>query len=419
MDLTYPPEAEQFRKEIRPGSRRTSPRAGSTTGFELTRRGAQGASTRSGRSKLYEGGWICASWPQEYGGKGLHDGERRAERGVRPGQARRCGPTSSATRSSAPPSCSGAPRSRRRSSCPRSCSGEISLVPGLQRAGLRLRPRLAQDHGRARRRRVGDQRPEGLDHPGAVRRLHLPAGPHRPGRAQAHGHLVPARADEAARHRGAADRRSPTASAEFNEVFFDNARCPKDNVVGRRQQRLERGHDHARLRAGHVGHHRLPPLLRRARRRSSTQARKQRQASTIRSSARAWRTAVEGADHGGQRPAVAHRDAQREEGPAAAALGATNKMFWSEIPPRRDGARPRHHRAGRPDPHRRRRPGVRARRWAARARAAALPGEPAAGVVLLLPLGDDLGRHGRDPAQHRGRARARPAQGAEAPACTS
>ena len=57
-----------------------------------------------------------------------------------------------------------------------------ALVPGLQRAEHRLRPRLAQDHGRARRRRVGHQRPEGVDHRRPPRRLLLPAHPHRPGR---------------------------------------------------------------------------------------------------------------------------------------------------------------------------------------------------------------------------------------------
>ena len=43
-----------------------------------------------------------------------------------------------------------------------------------------------------------------------------------------------------------------------------------------------------------------------------------------------------------------------------------------------------------------------------------LPRQQPAVALLLLPLGDDLGRVGRDPAQHRGRAGARPAQGAQA-----
>ena len=44
-----------------------------------------------------------------------------------------------------------------------------------------------------------------------------------------------------------------------------------------------------------------------------------------------------------------------------------------------------------------------------------LSGQPDDVVVLLLALGDDLGRHQPDPAQHRRRARARPPQRAQAP----
>ena len=39
-------------------------------------------------------------------------------------------------------------------------------------------------------------------------------------------------------------------------------------------------------------------------------------------------------------------------------------------------------------------------------------------AVLLHPVRDDLGRHRRDPAQHRRRARARPAQGAHRSSCS-
>ena len=49
-------------------------------------------------------------------------------------------------------------------------------------------------------------------------------------------------------------------TAEFNEVFFTDARCPRDNVVGGVEQRLEGRHDHAGLRARFVGDHRAPAL---------------------------------------------------------------------------------------------------------------------------------------------------------------
>ena len=57
-----------------------------------------------------------------------------------------------------------------------------ALVPGLQRARRRLRPRVAAHDRDARRRRVRDQRPQDLDELLRRRRLVPPARPHRPRR---------------------------------------------------------------------------------------------------------------------------------------------------------------------------------------------------------------------------------------------
>ena len=87
------------------------------------------------------------------------------------------------------------------------------------------------DAGRARRRRVGRQRPEGVEHERPPRRLRHAPRPHRLGRAEAPGHHVLRRADAPAGRRGAAaaaDERPPS----FNEVFLTDARVPHDNVVG-------------------------------------------------------------------------------------------------------------------------------------------------------------------------------------------
>ena len=70
MDLSYPPEAEQFRKEIRTWLETHLPDGWFEPGFEL--KGADRARfNQEWVQQLYEGGWICASWPKEYGGKGL------------------------------------------------------------------------------------------------------------------------------------------------------------------------------------------------------------------------------------------------------------------------------------------------------------------------------------------------------------
>ena len=61
--------------------------------------------------------------------------------------------------------------------------------------------------GRARRRRVGRQRPEDLDVAGPVLQVRHPDRPHRPRRAEARGHLVLHLPDGRARHRGPPDHR--------------------------------------------------------------------------------------------------------------------------------------------------------------------------------------------------------------------
>ena len=78
------------------------------------------------------------------------------------------------------------------------------LVPALQRARCRLRRGRALDPGRARRRRVGAQRAEGVDDAGPHLGLRAPRGPDQPRRAQAPGDDGLPRRHAGARRRGAA-----------------------------------------------------------------------------------------------------------------------------------------------------------------------------------------------------------------------
>src|SRR3712207_2430252 len=70
MDLDYPPEAEQFRKTIRAWLEENLPKGWFEPGFTLDA-DERRRFNDEWVAKLYEGGWICAAWPPEYGGKGL------------------------------------------------------------------------------------------------------------------------------------------------------------------------------------------------------------------------------------------------------------------------------------------------------------------------------------------------------------
>ena len=70
MYLTYPTEAETFRAEIRAWLEENLPKGWFEPGFKMTE-AQRREFNESWTPKLFAGGWICASWPKEYGGKGL------------------------------------------------------------------------------------------------------------------------------------------------------------------------------------------------------------------------------------------------------------------------------------------------------------------------------------------------------------
>ena len=138
--------------------------------------------------------------------------------------------------------------------------------------------------------------------------------------------------------------------------------------------------------------------------------------STTRSSASGLAALLlEDPDHADQRPAHAHRHAHRAARTSAiAALGATNKMFWSEM--HREAMELALDIFGAGVDARRRRPGVGS--WPAALRGQGRGGyqvSPMMSAFFFSRSETIWGGTVPDPAQHRRRAGPRPAEGAEGP----
>ena len=217
LDLRFTPEQERFRAEARRGStdrldgRFAAVRGRGGPGDEhecFDERGAW-------EQELGRDGWIGLGWPAEHGGRGASLVEQVIffEEYARAGGPGRVGiigegllgPTIVHFGSDA----------QRHAVLPGILARHRDLVPGLLRARRRLRPREREDARRARRRRVGHHRPEGLDVARALGPVDLRARAHQPRRPEAQGPLVPPRADAASpESRSARSCRSPALGVQ-------------------------------------------------------------------------------------------------------------------------------------------------------------------------------------------------------------
>ena len=230
MDLTYPPEAEEFRREIRSWLEANLPQGWFEPGFELSPAERDGFA-KGWNEKLCEGGWICATWPKEYGGRGLTtmQGVVLNEEFARAGAPLRgdffgdtlVGPTILQWGS----------EEQKKKFLPGILSGSISWCQGFSEpeagsdlAALKCRAELDGDEWVINGQKVWTTQAQHADYVFLLARTD-PDGPKHKGISYL---LVPMKQD-------GVDVRpivQPDGSAEFNEVFFTNARCPKDNVVG-------------------------------------------------------------------------------------------------------------------------------------------------------------------------------------------
>ena len=230
MDLNYPAEAEAYRSVVREWLEQNLPSGWFEPGFQMSDE-ERAAFLEGWTEKLYGGGWICASWPTEYGGKGLSTMEAVvvAEEFARAGAPMRAdffgdtlvGPTI----------LQWGTEEQKKEFLPRILSGTIAWCQGFSEpnagsdlASLGTKAVLDGDEWVINGQKIWTTQGFIADYV-----------------------FVLCRTDpEAPQHKGISYLLCPMdqpgvevrpikqidGSAEFAEVFFTDARCPKDNVVG-------------------------------------------------------------------------------------------------------------------------------------------------------------------------------------------
>ena len=209
VDFEDTPEEAAFRAEARAFlEAHASPRTGTDADWSRGNLSTDDAAaavflerTQEWQATLYDNGWAGIAWPKAFGGRGSTPAESIIFGQELAGVRRHVG--LHRRRPAARRSADHAPRlARAAGPLPQAApAGRGDVVPAVQRARRRQRPQRPRHPGRARRRRVGGQRPEGVDVVGPPRRLRHPAGPHRSRCAQAQGHHLLHRRHAHAGHR--------------------------------------------------------------------------------------------------------------------------------------------------------------------------------------------------------------------------
>ncbi len=230
MDLAYPPEAEEFRGVIRDWLSENLPDGWGQPGFSMTPE-ERTTFNQEWTAKLFAGGWICASWPAEYGGKGLSLlqqvvlNEEFARAGA-PLRADFFGDTLVG-----PTLLQWGTEEQKQRFIPGILKGEIAWCQGFSEpdagsdlAGLKTKAELDGDEWIVNGQKVWTTQARYADYIFLLART----DPEAPKHAGISYLLVPMK------QAGVEVRpiEQVDGSAEFNEVFFTNVRCPKDNVIG-------------------------------------------------------------------------------------------------------------------------------------------------------------------------------------------
>jgi alkylation response protein AidB-like acyl-CoA dehydrogenase len=230
MDMTYPAEAEEFRVEIRTWLKENLPAGWFDQGFEMTEDQRREFNAHWPQ-KLFEGGWICATWPKEYGGKGLSTMQgvvlseefaaaKAPMRGDFFGDTL-VGPTllQWGTEEQKLEFLPGILKGQTRW-----CQGFSEPNSGSDLASLKTTAVLDGDEWVINGQKVWTTQGHHADYCFLLTRTDADAPKHK-----GISYLLVPMQQPGVEVRGITQ---PDGTAEFCEVFFTDARCPKDNVVG-------------------------------------------------------------------------------------------------------------------------------------------------------------------------------------------
>ena len=328
MDLSYPPEAEAFRKEIRAWLEENLPPGWGSESFEMSPED-RARFNEGWPKKLFEGGWICATWPKEYGGKGLStmEGVVLSEEFARlkaPLRADFFGDTLVG-----PTILQWGTEEQKREFLPRILNGTMRWCQGFSEpnsgsdlASLKTSAVLDGEEWVINGQKVWTTGGHHADYCFLLTRTD-PDAPKHKGISYL---LVPMR-QPGIEVRGITQ---PDGTAEFTEVFFTDARCPRDNVVGGVNNGWQVANSPLAFERGMsatTGHRRFEEEFRLM---VETAGKNGRIADAdIRQRLMTYYSKIQILKYNGLRSLSATVTGKRD--PGVAALGATNKMFWSEM----------------------------------------------------------------------------------------
>ncbi len=328
MDLTYPREAEDFRVVIRAWLEKHLPDGWFDEGFEMTDE-ERGRFNRDWPRKLFEGGWICATWPEEYGGRGLTtmQGVALAEEFASAKAPMRgdffgdtlVGPTL----------LQWGTEEQKREFLPGILKGQTSWCQGFSEpnsgsdlASLQTSAVLDGDEWVINGQKVWTTQGHNADYCFLLTRTDPDVKKH----AGISYMLVPMK-QPGVEVRGITQ---PDGTAEFTEVFFDNARCPKDAVVGGVNNGWKVANSTLAFERGQsatTGYRRFEEEFRLMR--EAAEANGRIDDAEIRQRLMQFYTKIQILRINGLRNLTSAVSGRKDRGTAV--LGATNKMFWSEM----------------------------------------------------------------------------------------